>query len=186
METTENNTVTETKTPVTDAASASDNASTGATDTTSKDAAKQEPVAKTYDQSYIDKLLAEQEKARAEAVDEALKVAKMDEAGKATYEQEKTARELAEREEKIALRERKADTMDILDKNGVPREFLDMLVGKNMEETKTNVAAFKDKFDAAVQAQVEKRLAGSTPKGGSGSTSLSEEEAMASEIEKYL
>ena len=185
METTENNTVTEAKAADTATALAGE-AVTDAVAAESKDTAKKEPAAKTYDQSYIDNLLAEQEKARKAAVEEALKVAKMDEAGKATYEQEKAAKELAEREEQIALRERKADTLDVLDKNGVPREFLDMLVGKDMEETKANVAAFKDKFDAAVQAQVEKRLAGSTPNGGSGSTSQSEEEAMASEIEKYL
>lgn len=185
METTENNTGTETKGADAAVVSAG-GAVTDAVAVETKDTAKQELTAKTYDQSYIDNLLAEQERARKAAVEEALKVAKMDEAGKATYEQEKAAKELAEREEQIALRERKADTLDVLDKNGVPREFLDMLVGKDMEETKANVAAFKDKFDAAVQAQVEKRLAGSTPKGGSGSTSQSEEEAMASEIEKYL
>ena len=48
------------------------------------------------------------------------------------------------------------------------------------------MAAFKGKFDAAVQAQVEKRLAGTTPKGGSGTSAMSEEEAMAAEIDKYL
>lgn len=184
MEMTGNNTATESK--VTDVAAASGDGTVTAADAEAKDAAKQEPAAKTYDQSYIDELLVQQEAARKAAVEEALKVSKMDEAGKATYEQEQAAKKLAEREEQIALRERKADALDVLNKNNVPREFLDMLVGKNMQETKANVAAFKDKFDAAVQVQVEKRLAGSTPNGGNGSTSQSEEEAITSEIAKYL
>lgn len=41
----------------------------------------------------------------------------------------------------------------------------------------------KTKFDAAVQAQVEKRLAGKTPQGGNGSQSGT---SMKSEIEKYM
>lgn len=149
---------------------------------------KREPEAKTYDQVYIDQLLADQKAATDAAVAEALKVAKMDEESKASYEQEKAAKELADREAKIAARERKADALDILAKNDVPSEFVDILVGDTAEKTRANVAAFKGKFDAAVQAQVEKRLAGTTPKGGSGSGAgtMSEEEAMAAEIDKYL
>lgn len=185
METTGNNTVTEPAAGTTTAAPAEENpgASGG---TAGQEAVKQEPAGKTYDQAYIDKLLADQETARAAAVAEALKVAKMDEAGKESYEQEKREKELSDREAQIALRERKAEALDVLDKNGVPREFLDMLVGDSTEETKEKVAAFKKEFDEAVQKQVEKRLAGTTPRGGNGTGAQSEEEAMAAEIAKYL
>ncbi len=185
MDTTGNNTVTE---PTAADAAAVSGAETEATaaDDASKDNAGQETPVKTYDQAYIDRLLADQEAATAAAVQEALKVAKMDEESKAAYEQEKAARELADREAQIALRERKADALDILDRNDVPREFLDMLVGENSEVTKSNVAAFRAQFDAAVQAQVEKRLAGTTPKGGNGTGVQSEEAAMAAEIDKYM
>lgn len=147
---------------------------------------KQEPAAQTYDQAYIDRLLADQKAATDAAVAEALKVAKMDEDSKASYEKEKAAKDLADREAKIAARERKADALDILAKNDVPSEFVDILVGDTTEKTKANVAAFKGQFDAAVQAQVEKRLAGTTPKGGSGTGAMSEEEAMRAEIKKYM
>lgn len=185
METTGNNKVTEPDAGTTTAASAEENpgASGG---TAGQETAKQEATAKTYDQAYIDKLLADQEAARAAAVAEALKVAQMDEAGKESYEQEKREKELSDREAQISLRERKAEALDVLDKNEVPREFLDMLVGDSTEETKAKVAAFKKEFDTAVQKQVEKRLAGTTPKGGNGTGSMSEEEAMAAEIDKYL
>ncbi len=179
---TEKNTATETAVKDAAASSGGDPAAAGGAGKETK----QEPVAKTYDQAYIDRLLADQKAATDAAVAEALKVAKMDEDSKASYEQEKAAKELADREAKIAARERKADALDILAKNDVPSEFVDILVGDTTEKTKANVAAFKGKFDAAVQAQVEKRLAGTTPKGSSGTGTVSEEEAMAAEIDKYL
>ena len=151
-----------------------------------QDDAKKEAAGKTYDQAYVDKMAAEYEAKTAAAVEEALKVAKMDEAGKASYEQEKATKELAEREAKIALRERKADALELLAENGIPAGFVDLLVGGSGEETKKNVAVFKEQFDAAVQARVESRIAGTTPKGGKGAGALSEEEAMAAEIDKYM
>lgn len=185
METTGNNTVTEPAAGTTTATSAEEK-SGASSGTAGQETAKQDPVGKTYDQAYVDKLLADQEAARAAAVAEALKVSQMDEAGKESYEQEKREKELSDREAQIALRERKAEALDVLDKNEVPREFLDMLVGGSAEETKEKVAAFKKEFDAAVQKQVEKRLAGTTPKGGNGAGAQSEEESMAAEIAKYL
>ncbi|MCM1121822.1 MAG: DUF4355 domain-containing protein [Eubacterium sp.] len=184
MDTTGNNTVT--ASVAADAAVVSGVETAVTAEGVAKENAGQETSAKTYDQDYIDKLLADQKAATAAAVEEALKVAKMDEGSKKTYEQEKAAKELADREAQIALRERKADALDVLDKNDVPREFLDMLVGESADATKANVAAFKEKFDAAVQAQVEKRLAGTTPKGGNGTEMQSEEAAMAAEIAKYM
>lgn len=185
METTVNSTVKEPAAGDTAAVSAkSDPVPAG--ETTVQEEVKQGAGGKTYDQAYIDKLLADQEAARAAAVEEALMVAKMDEDSKVSYEHEKRSKELADREAKIAQRELKADALDILTKNDVPSGFVDMLVGGTSEETKTKVAAFKKEFDAAVQAQVEKRLAGTTPKGGNGTCTQSEEEVMAAEIDKYL
>ncbi len=184
MDTSVNNTVT--KPAAEDTAAVQAKETPASSERTSQEKAGQEPAAKTYDQAYIDKLLADQEAARDAAVEEALKVSKMDEGSKASYEQEKAAKELADREAKIAQRELRADALDILAKNDVPSEFADILVGGTTEETKEKVATFKKEFDAAVQAQVEKRLAGTTPKGGNGTGTQSEEEAMAAEIARYL
>lgn len=141
---------------------------------------------KTYDQAYIDKLLSDQKAAQEAAVAEALKVAGMDEGSKAAYEKEQAEKRMAQREAEIALRELKADAREVLSAKEVPAEFLDMLVGKDLEETKANADAFKKQFDAAVQAQVEKRLAGKTPPAGSGAGTPSEAEAMEAQIDKYL
>lgn len=141
---------------------------------------------KTYDQAYIDKLLADQKAAQDAAVKEALKVAGMDAEGKAAYEKEKAEKDLADREAGIALRELKADAREVLAGSGIPAEFLDVLIGKDLKETKANAETFKRQFDSAVQAQVEKRLSGKTPTGGNGGGTPSEAEAMAAEIDKYL
>lgn len=141
---------------------------------------------KTYDQAYIDRLLADQKAAQDAAVKEALKVAGMDPEGKAAYEKEKAEKDLADREAGIALRELKADAREVLAGNGIPAEFLDVLVGKDLKETKANAETFKKQFDAAVQAQVEKRISGNTPSGGNGGGAPNEAETMAAAIDKCL
>lgn len=141
---------------------------------------------KTYDQAYIDRLLADQKAAQDAAVKEALKVAGMDAKSKETYEKEQAEKRLAEREADIARRELLADAREVLKEKDVPAEFLEMLAGKDLKETKENADAFKIQFDRAVQAQVEKRLAGKTPSAGTGSGALSETEKMAAEIAQYM
>ncbi len=142
-------------------------------------------TAKTYDQAYIDGLLARQQEAQEAAVAEALRVAGMDAESKEKYRREQADKKLEQREADLARRELKADARGVLEEKEIPAEFLDMLLGKDLKETQANADAFKTKFDAAVQAQVEKRLVGKTPQGGNGGA-VSEEEAIAAEIRKYL
>lgn len=156
-----------------------------AADPAAKAEQKTDSAAKTYDQAYIDSLMEQQKQAQEAAVAEALKVAGMDAEAKASYEKEQEAKKLAEREAEVARRELKADARGILAEKEIPAEFLDMLLGGNLKETTKNVETFKARFDSAVQAQVEKRLVGKTPQSGNGSE-LSEEAAIAAEIDKYL
>lgn len=142
-------------------------------------------AAKTYDQAYIDNLIAQQKQAQEAAVAEALKVAGMDADSKAKYQKEQEDEKLKQREADLARRELKADARSVLEDKEVPAEFLDMLLGRDMKETKANVDTFKTAFDAAVQAQVEKRLVGKTPQTGNGGA-VSEAAVMSAEIDKYL
>ena len=142
--------------------------------------------ARMYDQAYIDRLLADQKAAQEAAVEQALKVAGMDAESRAAWEKEQAQKRLTQREADIALRELKADAREVLAQKDVPAEFLDMLVGKDLEQTKANADAFKRQFDAAVQAQVEKRLAGKTPSGGNGAGMPGEAETMAAQIDRYM
>lgn len=142
-------------------------------------------AAKTYDQAYVDNLLARQKQAQDAAVAEALKVAGMDADSKAKYQKQQEDEKLKQREADLARRELKADARSVLEEKEVPAEFLDMLLGRDMKETKANVDTFKTAFDAAVQAQVEKRLVGKTPQTGNGGA-VSEAAVMSAEIDKYL
>lgn len=158
---------------------------TGTGDNTVKKEAPAAATAKVYDQAYIDQLLADQKAAQEAAVAEALKVAGMDAESKKQYEKEQAAKELETRAAELARRELKADAREVIQEKEVPMEFLDMLLGKDMKETQANIDTFKGKFDAAVQAKVEKLLVGKTPQSGNGGE-LSEEAAIAAEIDKYL
>ena len=155
------------------------------TEPTDKAETQTEPANQTYDQAFIDSLLEQQKKAQEAAVAEALKVAGMDAKSKEQYEKEQEAKKLADKEAELSRRELKADTREILQEKELPLEFIDMLLGKDMKETKANVDTFKQKFDAAVQVRVEKLLAGKTPQTGNEGAA-SETAAMEAEIDKYL
>ncbi len=116
-------------------------------------------------------------------VQEEMKKASMTPEERAKYEAEEKEKSLKEREEAISLRERTADAKELLAENGLPAGFVDMVRGADKEETEKNVKAFKAQFDAAVQAQVEKRMGGRTPEAGSGT---SREDAMESLIMSCL
>lgn len=153
--------------------------------TSAETAAAAGTTAKTYDQAYIDNLIAQQKQAQEAAVAEALKVASMDADSKAKYQKEQENQKLKQREADLARRELKVEARGVLEEKEVPAEFLDMLLGKDMKETKANVEIFAAAFDKAVQARVEKRLVGKTPQIGNGGV-VSEAAAMSAEIDKYL
>lgn len=52
---------------------------------------------------------------------------------------------MAKREADIARRELKADAREVLAEKQIPTEFLDMLLGSDLKETKANADAFKNK-----------------------------------------
>ncbi len=119
-------------------------------------------------------------------VQEEIRKASMSPEEKAVYEKEKKEKDLAEREDAISLRERRADAKELLTDSGLPAEFRDMVMGKDKAETQKNVQSFKEKFDAAVQAQVEQRLKGKTPVSGTGYTGKSEKQTLQAQVESYL
>lgn len=137
---------------------------------------------------YVKQLRAEFEKEKADAVKSALEEAEKKAAMKPDevkeYEGQKREAELEKREKELRMRELKNDTKDILHEKDIPAGFAEFLMGDGLEKTKENINTFKVAFDLAVQAQVEHRLKGTTPKAGSGVGAAAS--SMASEIDKYL
>lgn len=119
-------------------------------------------------------------------VQEEIRKANMSPEEKDVYEKEQKEKALSDRENAIYLRERQADAKELLADSGLPVEFRDMVIGKDKEATQANVKTFKEKFDAAVQAQVEQRLKGSTPGTGTGHTGGDEKQTLTAQVESYL
>jgi hypothetical protein len=156
------------------------------TDTKGTDAGDADPAEKDAGKT-VDPAPVENKKEDIEAlVQEAVKKATMSPEEKAEYEKKEKEKALLEREDAISLRERRADAKEILADNGLPVEFRDMVMGKDKEETQANVKTFKEKFDAAVQAQVEVRLKGKTPAASTGYTGGTEKETLLAQVESYL
>lgn len=162
-------------------------AATDSADTTESTAEDKAESQKTFDADYIKKLEAEHEAALNKAVEEAVKKAGMTEEEKAAYAKEQKELELEQREKELAKKELKAETKSLLAEQKLPASIADMVMGEDIEATKKNMAAFKETFDAAVQAQVEARLVGKTPVSGSGAgVALTEKALLEAEIDKYL
>lgn len=164
----------------------SQQASTSASVNEGQDASgKKEDGAQKQDMEQI-RVEWEKEKAAAveAAVQEAAKKAAMKPEEAEKYEEEKRKEALEKREREIQLREMKNDTKDILHEKEIPVSFADFLLGEDMVKTKENIAVFKKEFDAAVQAQVEQRFKGTTPRVSSGI--IGSADSMAAEIDRYL
>lgn len=145
---------------------------------------------KTYDEAYVaglqQKYNAERDAAVKAAVEEAVKKERMSAEEKTKYETEQREAAITKREQEINLRELKADTAVMLSKANLPANFVDFVLGSDAESTQEKVDTLKDAFDKAVQAQVEARFKGKTPKTGSGSGQSSESDEMQDIINKAL
>lgn len=138
---------------------------------------------KTYDEKYVQNIQKQAEAATKKAVEEALKKAQMSADDKAAYEKDQAEKALQERETAITRKELEADAKALLSEKELPTSFLAMVVGADEEATKANIESMKKEFDAAVQAQVEKRLVGKTPETGNRTSAT---DTMKAEIAKHL
>lgn len=112
--------------------------------------------------------------------DKQLSLSKLD--GDERLKAEKDNR-IAELEEQLAafqIEKNKSELKSVLSSRGLSAEFADIIsIGDDIEAAQANIDKLDKLFKAAVKAEVEKRLAGNTPKGNSNSnTELTREEAM--------
>lgn len=137
---------------------------------------KKEPERKYTDED-IDRIIsakfAKWESQKKKDVDEAKKLAEMNAEERASHMEKKAEEAVA----KLARYEMAGTARGMLaEKNiTVADELLDVLIGEDAEKTKSNIEAFSNMFDKAVDEEVEKRLKGKTPKTGA-SKSLTKED----------
>ena len=91
------------------------------------------------------------------------------------------AREKAEKDDRIAeleqqlaqfqIEKNRSELKSVLSSRGLSAEFVDILViSDDIKASQANIDKLDKLFKAAVQAEVERRIAGNTPKGGNGSS----------------
>lgn len=104
------------------------------------------------------------ERKNAEKVKEAEKLAQMNEADKYEYQLKQREAAIEEKERELALAENKNEASKILSEKGLALALVDFVVAEDAESMMANIDLLDKSFKASVKAEVEKRLATTTPK----------------------
>lgn len=144
------------------------------------EAAKQEAAEKEAERrvaKVLSKKQAEWQEAKdkelEEAKTEAAKLAKMS-AEERKAEEDKAKQELLDKREKeLNMREYRYEAKHQLEESGLPDTFVDMVLSEDAETTKNNIGAIKAEFDKAIEAAVNEKLKGTTPKTGGAASETS-------------
>lgn len=133
---------------------------------------------KTYTQAEVDALLQretdrrvtsalQKQQAKNDAkMKEAQKLAQMSEQQKYEYALEQREAAIAAKEKELALAENKAEASKILAEKGIDVSLVDFVVAEDAETMNGNINLLDKAFKKSVKAEVERRLAGNTPKKG--------------------
>lgn len=162
------------------------NAATGANDAQVAGAAEQTET-KTYTLEEVNALLQSETDRRVTAAlkkadakhKRELNLAQMDEEQRAKAEAENRIAELEAQVREFQVEAARSELKSVLASRGLSAEFADLLsIGEDTEANQAVIDSFDKLFKAAVKAEVEKRVAGSTPKGnGTGAVELTKDSA---------
>lgn len=143
---------------------------------------------KTYTQEEVLKLLqSETDKRVNQALatqqkkyEKQLSLSKLDGDERAKAEKDNRIAELEEQLAQFQIERNKSELKSVLSSRGLSAEFADIIaINDDIEASQSNIDKLDKLFKAAVKAEVEKRLAGSTPKGnGTAPAEITKESAM--------
>ena len=131
---------------------------------------QQQEEVKTYTQEELEEIvkarLAREKKAAEKAVEEAAKLAKMNEEEKREFEYQKLQEELAELKRKDAYYGLSREASKMLAEHDIQAndDLLKFVVDDSAEETQSKVNSFVELINAKVEEGVQKALSGRTPK----------------------
>ena len=181
----ENNTTTTTTTE-TNTGSTGSTGSTGANNTGNQGQTQTEEP-KTYTQEEVlallqsetDKRVSQALKTQQKKYEKQLSLSKLDGDERAKAEKDNRIAELEEQLKEFTIERNKSELKSVLSTRGLSAEFADILnIGDDIEAAQANIDKLDKLFKAAVKAEVEKRLAGNTPKGnGAGTAEITKEAA---------
>lgn len=136
-----------------------------------------EEQVKTYTVEEVNALLQSEADKRVTAAlakqkkqyEQKLSLAKLDDNERAKAEKDAEIAELREQLAQFTVEKNKSELKSVLSTRGLSAEFADIInITDDIEASQSNIDKLDKLFKAAVKAEVEKRLAGSTPKGNGG------------------
>lgn len=99
-----------------------------------------------------------------------LSLSKLDGDERAKAEKDNRIAELEEQLAQFQIERNRSELKSVLSSRGLSAEFADIInISDDIEASQSNIDKLDKLFKAAVRAEVEKRLAGSAPKGNGGS-----------------
>ncbi len=117
-------------------------------------------------QSETDKRVSQALKTQQKKFDKQLSLSKLDGDEREKAEKDNRIAELEELVKQMNTERNKSELKSVLSSRGLSAEFADIIaINDDIEASQTNIDKLDKLFKAAVKAEVEKRLAGSAPKG---------------------
>lgn len=143
---------------------------------------------KTYTQDEVLALLQRETDKRVTAAlktqqkkyEKQMSLSKLDGDERAKAEKDNRIAELEEQLAQFQVERNRSELKSVLSSRGLSAEFADIIaINDDIEASQANIDQLDKLFKAAVRAEVEKRLAGSAPKGNGGSVpaEMTKEEA---------
>ena len=178
MENNTTTTTTETNTGSTGSTGANNTGNQGQTQTEETKTYTQEEVLALL-QSETDKRVSQALKTQQKKYEKQLSLSKLDGDERAKAEKDNRIAELEEQLKEFTIERNKSELKSVLSTRGLSAEFADILnISDDIEAAQANIDKLDKLFKAAVKAEVEKRLAGNTPKGnGAGTAEITKEAA---------
>lgn len=145
--------------------------------TTVETAAEETTETRTYTQDEVlaliqsesDKRVTAALKKQATKYEKQLSLSKLDGDERAKAEKDNRIAELEEQLAAFQVERNRSELKSVLSSRGLSAEFADVVViSDDIEASQANIDKLDKLFKAAVKAEVEKRLAGSAPKGNGG------------------
>lgn len=121
-------------------------------------------------QSEADKRVNQALKTQQKKYEKQLSLSKLDGSEREKAEKDNRIAELEEQLAQFQVERNRSELKSVLSSRGLSAEFADIvLISDDIETSQANIDKLDKLFKAAVKAEVEKRLAGSVPKGNTSS-----------------
>lgn len=131
-----------------------------------------------FAQSEADRRVTEALKTQAKKHEKELSLSKLDDEARAKAEKDNRIAELEEQLAAYQIEKNRSELKSVLASRGLSAEFADIIViNDDLTASQANIDKLDKLFKAAVTAEIEKRLAGSAPKGNSAPAELTKENA---------